>query len=324
LLKKPSEIWNEMGHGQSSGRTVNFWQSGLIVASKSSSNSPELLIQLSGTSTKQLTGFSIRGASIEVQTLSFDDALRSWLVISLDPSQSPSPFFALCDFLADSLPKAGNPEDDLGFLRTEISRWQSFWQKENVEFTREKQLGLLGELLAIRYTFKSISDAIKSWTGPSGHQHDFTGILNSVEVKTSARRTGPLTHEISSIEQLQAPASGDLLLLSVRVSSDPIGEISLEDLISDIKSKFQMIGTNEIDQIFDLGVAANSYDPTSPLAKERFTLIDQIVYRVEGDFPRISSKIVPGDDSIFDVKYSIDLSNFGHLISKEQSEIELN
>jgi hypothetical protein len=324
LIKKPSEIWNEMGHGQSSGRTVDFWHSGLIVASKSSSNSPELLIQLSGTSNKQLSGFSIRGASIEVQNLSFDEALRSWLVISLDQSQSTAPFFALCDFLADSLPKAGKPEDDLGFLRTEISRWQSFWQKENVEFTREKQLGLLGELLAIRYTFKSIPDAIKSWTGPEGHQHDFTGILNSLEVKTSARRTGPLTHEISSIEQLQAPASGNLLLLSVRVSSDPIGEISLEDLIGEIKSTLKISGTNEIEQFFDLGVAANSYDPNSPLAKERFTLVDQIVYRVEEDFPRISSKIISGDDSIFDIKYSIDLSNFGHLISKAQTEIELN
>lgn len=324
MLKKPSEIWNEIGHGKSSGRTVDFWQSGLIVASKSSSNSPELLIQLNGTSTKQLSGFSIRGASIEVQTLSFDEALRSWLVISLDSSQSPAPFFALCDFLAESLPKAGKPEDDLGFLRTEISRWQSFWQKETVEFTREKQLGLLGELMAIRYTFKSIPDAIKSWSGPSGHQHDFTGILNSLEVKTSARRTGPLTHEISSIEQLQAPASGSLLLLSVRVSSDPIGEISLEDLISDIKSRFKITGTSDIDQLFDLGIAANSYDPSSSLVKERFTLVDQIVYRVEEDFPRIGPNILAGDDSIFDVKYSIDLSNFGHLISKEQSEIELN
>lgn len=324
MIKKPSEIWMDMDQGQSSGKTVNFWHSGLIVASRNASNAPELLIQLTGKSATQASGFSIRGATVDIQTVSFDDALRSWLVISLDPTQSPSPFFALCDFLSESLPKAGKPEDDLGFLRTEISRWQAFWQKESAEFTREKQIGLIGELLAIKSVFSSIPNAIRSWTGPAGHQHDFTGILHSMEVKTSARRTGPLTHEISSIDQLQLPTIGNLLFLSVRISSDPNGEVSLEDLIGDITSVVASAGEREVQNLFDSGILANSYDSNSPLAKERFTIVDLVVYRVEDDFPRIDASILASDSAIFDVKYSIDLSNFGHLIFEQQSEIELN
>lgn len=324
MIKKPSQIWNETENGQSSGKTVTFWHSGLIVASRNSDNSPELLIQLSGKSAAQVTGFSIRGASVDVQTVSFDEALRSWLVISLDPSQSTSPFFALCDFLADSLPKAGKPEDDLGFLRTEISRWQAFWQKESAEFTREKQLGLIGELLAIRNIASSINEAIECWTGPSGHQHDFTGSNKSLEVKTSARRTGPLTHEISSLDQLQAPAIGDLLFLSVRLSSDPNGEINLEDLISEIRSQAVSGGSSSAISLFDTGISANSYDATSPLARERFNIIDLAVYKVENDFPRIDAKLVSNDSAVFNVKYSIDLSNFGHLLNDKQVEIEFN
>ena len=84
--------------------------------------------------------------------------------------------------------------------------------------TREKQVGLFGELIVLLAVAEETSsaDAMNSWRGPLGEEHDF-GLPNAdLEVKTtlSERRA----HWISTATQLVPTGKRPLYLLSIQIT----------------------------------------------------------------------------------------------------------
>ncbi|HET8722288.1 MAG TPA: PD-(D/E)XK motif protein, partial [Nitrospira sp.] len=123
------------------------------------------------------------------------------------------------------------PRDPRRAVTDALARWRRFWTLE-ANLSREAQTGLIGEMWFLSRWMRPLTAAkFASWFGPDASRHDFQTVQLSVEVKTTASRTGPLIHRIGSLEQLADPASGAFYLFSLRIADDPIASNTLATLV---------------------------------------------------------------------------------------------
>lgn len=190
-----------------------------------------------------------------------------------------------------------------------IAKWRRLFSEQTTDvLSPEAQVGLFGELTALRRVLTiSGSGDITSWTGPEllNAQHDFRNGDTACEVKTTRTREGRRVR-ISSVDQLEPPAGGDLFLLHYRVDNDPQG-VTLPHVIAEIvdlgasvaalNRKLQLIGYE----------SAHVEQYTN-----KFRVLDARLYLVDESFPRIVTSSfhdghVPA--GVQQLQYIIELSN---------------
>lgn len=149
-------------------------------------------------------------------------------------------------------------------------------------------------------------EAIHLWSGPEYERHDFVGNRIHIEVKTT--RKSLHEHEISRIDQLNAPAGRKLILVSV----------SLEESVAGTESV-----ATKMDEVIDL-IRSDSAASDAFMAKMaqigwsdelrrsgellRFHLRDAQIYEVNEAFPRLPAGFLC-PDGIVAIKYTVDLAN---------------
>lgn len=176
---------------------------------------------------------------------------------------------------------------------------------ERPEIPDERILGLVGELVVLRYLVDISPRALDAWTGPYEQRHDFRSREHAIEVKTSSRADATSV-SISSCEQLSEPAGGTLLLVHVNAERSDNGRLSVSGLSSEI------IESGVPAQALEKALAAmGCLDPDSPEWNRTRYESERIGgYRVEPGFPRITSDQFPGGilpDGVESIVYSIDL-----------------
>jgi hypothetical protein len=190
-----------------------------------------------------------------------------------------------------------------------IDRWRAFWSVPPEGLSREQQLGLLGELWVLTRWLPAVNvRSVRSWEGPLGGRHDFAGSTLSVEVKTSGAPTGPTVHRVQSLDQLGAPVSGALLLLSLRFLPDPLGDITLDAVVE--RARQAAAGDGVADEL-DRRLAAVEWSPADiGRYARRWRLSHQLLYEVTGSFPRLTTdSFAQGlPDGVVDVGYTLDMS----------------
>lgn len=187
------------------------------------------------------------------------------------------------------------------------------------EASRSAIIGLLGELHVLSLLSLRSPNAVRAWTGPFELRHDFRRGLLAIEVKTSAR-SNATSVSINGSDQLLAPASGQLVLLHVRLEQADGGEIRLEALFENLIS----IGVDRKQLL--KGLAETGCIDPSDAAWNRlaFSMQGCDSYRVAGGFPRIASDLfVDGafPDGVSDLRYQVDL---GHAAECRMTETELD
>jgi hypothetical protein len=147
------------------------------------------------------------------------------------------------------------------------------------------------------------------WTGPLGHQHDFSAGSFAVEVKATTVREGRIV-SISSVDQLDPNPEGTLYL-SVhrfeRIGASP--GITLPSLIAEVEA----MGANQGElfrRLNRVGYSAVHDD----LYRERvYRLVERRIYDTsESGFPKITrSSFVSAElpAGTLRLRYSIDLTN---------------
>ena len=188
-----------------------------------------------------------------------------------------------------------------------LERWRELLEREATSLPGlEKLIGLFGELWFLRELVKHDFSAIRYWTGPKGHQHDFSLSKFAIEVKTTQSRYG-LFIEIHGHKQLEPPENGQLYLVVVRVEQVVSSGESIPELIDSIVSlggDRQML-LSLLAQI-DLSLLAfDSYKDT------HFSMLERRIYEVNEDFPCITTKSFVGDTlpaGVIKLNYQIDLS----------------
>jgi hypothetical protein len=190
-----------------------------------------------------------------------------------------------------------------------LRAWQWFWGVDAGALSESKALGLFGELWFLD-RWAPFPDAVTAWHGWEADRHDFSSPRMAVEVKASrSHGVGAPRHHIATLDQLDAASSGPLMLFSLQAIPESNAGNSLTALIHRLRARLS--ARTDLLARLDRGVSLMGWSPavadqhlmTYRVAAER-------LYRVEGDFPRLTRGTFTGGlpAGIDNVGYSLDLA----------------
>lgn len=237
------------------------------------------------------------------------DQSKQFLLILLLNKQHKDIFSTLCEDLIFGVSDVSTEQKLVEKLLERLAKWQSLFEKAGKKgLSDEAQRGLYGEIYFLRFFLANNSDknyCIKSWLGPENSIQDFQYANWAVEVKTTHGNNHQKIH-ITSERQLDDSIIEKIFLfhlsLDVRIRN---GE-TLNSLIDDV---LELLNDNTMAyNLFNLKLLETGYyDIHRPLYQERgYTIRQENIYRVTGNFPRITESQIP--KGVGDVKYSIVLS----------------
>jgi len=202
-----------------------------------------------------------------------------------------------------------------------LARWRELISRQMLQHVDLSTIiGLFGELQILRQLTQRTSRAIETWGGPSGAKHDFwiPGRL-AIEVKTTTSESGDM-FVVHSLDQLADPSDASKLYLAFlkvkQVESD--GETLLE-LINDLV-RFGCSRPHLLGQVATLGVTE---DVLLTIEDVRFELVEQRLYAVDEQFPRLTRhSLVSGHipNGVFNVQYQVDLSSGATPLNTTQAQ----
>jgi Putative PD-(D/E)XK family member, (DUF4420) len=215
---------------------------------------------------------------------------------------------------------ASEKEGPADLVARVLAKWRRFWgQLPRDALSREAQLGLFAEVWFMTFWLLpqvATLEATNRWRGPFGARHDFEWPGRSIEVKATTSTRG-LIHRINGIDQLAPPEAGDLLLFSLQLREEAGATHCLPDLIGECRSKLEVDDGAVIK--FETGLAQVGYSPAhdDEYAKMRVRVVEEGLYEVEGDFPRLTvAQLSTGLPSgVEHVEYEINLGGFKHLLA---------
>lgn len=200
-------------------------------------------------------------------------------------------------------------------VRKVLTRWRYFWGKvpKNL-LSKEQIIGLFSELWFMKYwLFPSHEKrkVIDSWSGPRGGRHDFEFSNLSFEVKGTSIVEGRI-HWIHGLDQLLPPEDGKLLFFSLKLREEKGG---LTDLSEMVRSCGELLNEDlEALDRFENALASVGYSPVHDSEYERvkFRVVDDILYNVDANFPKITNKtLLNGNPAgVERVDYQINLDGF--------------
>ena len=193
--------------------------------------------------------------------------------------------------------------------------------EEQVVLSREKQLGLIGELRLLEMVaanqYCGWSVALDAWHGSANTEHDFALPTVDLEVKTTSKESR--VHMIGSLNQLRESPGRPLYLVSFQYSSSPLhanGSTSLNDKVQGIRAA--LARNADLSRRFDDRMKLAGWDPAhNPHYSARFIeRAEPRLILVNSAFPRIIPENLTGlpadlRSRIQSVVYSIDVSGLG-------------
>lgn len=177
-------------------------------------------------------------------------------------------------------------------LRCTLADFRSLLQEPgSKEVSDAEIIGLVGELLIADRFLEYNADAWEIWKGPSRERHDFRRGAYALEVKTTSRSSNNMV-SISRVDQLEAPAGGELYLAHVVIEKATDGEYTVAGLVNAVKSRAS--SPDRVEQIVEsLGCGKPDSDAWNRLA---FHLEKITFYAVKEAFPRVTkSAFVAGE-----------------------------
>lgn len=296
--------------------------SGLLYKRYSAEVLPDVFIALKAPEKLRCIAFRISAAfpfdesqwnklkDIKIETLPDErDKSKKFLLILLLNKQHKDIFSTLCEDLIFGVSDVSTEQTLVEKLLERLAKWQSLFEKVGKQgLSDEAQRGLYGEIYFLRFFLTNNSNknyCVKSWLGPEKSIQDFQYSNWAVEVKTTHGNNHQKIH-ITSERQLDDSIIEKIFLfhlsLDVRVGN---GE-SLNIIIDEVS---ELLNDNTMaSNLFKLKLLESGYyDIHKPLYDERgYTIRQENIYRVTGNFPRITENQIP--IGVGDVRYSIVLS----------------
>jgi len=233
------------------------------------------------------------------------------LVLKLLDSSQRDIFFKLCTDIVAGASDAVSEREAVEVALARTWRWHHLLRGgSDGRLTAEEQKGLIGELSVLEnYLLPVISafDAVSAWCGPQGAPKDFE--IGRVCIEAKARR-GVATPFITINSEFQLDESGtDFLFLYVvdldRAQSDSRMGISITDIAQRIKDRIAEIDNGAVIK-YEASLSAAGFRWEDNYSDSLWIMGISRLFRVEGDFPRITAvTVMPG---VANVKYSISLA----------------
>ncbi|MHB1811239.1 MAG: PD-(D/E)XK motif protein [Thermoplasmataceae archaeon] len=210
-------------------------------------------------------------------------------------------------------------------VRRVLARWRYFWGRipKNI-LSKGQIIGLFAELWFLRYWLLphyERKEVLRGWSGPRGGRHDFELPSHSIEVKGTVLVEGRI-HWIHGLDQLLPPENGRLLFFSLKMREEANGLNNLPELVRSC-SEFLNDNADDLDQ-FENALVSSGYSPVHDLEYEKikFRIVDEILFRVNESFPKITSEtLINGcPRGVEQLEYQINLDGFEECILARNPE----
>lgn len=193
--------------------------------------------------------------------------------------------------------------------------------EQDTILSREKQLGLIGELIFLEQLAAvpatGWTGALDAWHQSAEAEHDFALKLRDVEVKSTSKEARE--HVIGSLNQLRESHPRELFLVSFQFSSAPAhvkGSVSLHDKVAGIQET--LVGRGDLLNRLEARLSRAGWRPDhTPHYTARFIERSApLLIKIDESFPRIvpdTLKLMPPDQlaRVSSVIYSVDVSGMG-------------
>lgn len=228
----------------------------------------------------------------------------SGILFSLNEQEMLDNFCVFCEDIIDSTATTTDAAHGYKLVINRFYAWKKMFQTKSRTMDESRIMGLIGELLFLReYMIPThgASVALRAWSGQELTHKDFS--LDTIWYETKAISTGKPTVKISSLEQLQSPNKGELVVFQLEKMSPAYAGVNLNKLASMLLKEFD---TDEHKDIFinKLVDSGFSFDPIYNEFVYEVSSVDR--YSVNETFPRLITTDV--NDAIIRVQYELLLS----------------
>ncbi|WP_419252452.1 PD-(D/E)XK motif protein [Caulobacter sp. ErkDOM-YI] len=233
---------------------------------------------------------------------------ENWIALTRRPEAGVDLFALMASDIAASLTDAGPASEQwlFGTLLHRIRAWQDFMQRpRDGVLSREKELGLFGELLVFRDFLDAGVTPVQvaaAWQGPARSVQDFIVGYRGLEVKTTLSANG-FPARISSLDQLDTSQGRAVMVAAVRLSLQDDG-LTLPELVTDLRERLAGIGLTA--SLFERSLLlAGYFDTAADKYVRRFGPVNTRVFPVDDDFPSLTRSAVRAE--IRTAEYELDL-----------------
>lgn len=248
-------------------------------------------------------GFDVKpvkgSAQISIQQFKNDD----FNSIHFSNTGEADIFYQFCNDLIDTS-RTCALDNGYQFLLNRYAKWKKMFSGEKNILSLNEVMGLCGELLFLRdkgFAIYGVPDAVFGWSGCEPTHKDFSYGDTWYEIK--AINSSKSSVYISSIDQLDSSLSGILVVYKLEKMSASFNGISLNKLISEIKT---MILDETTLDIFENKLIQAGYNYSLAYDEYVFCLMGVDAYKVTKNFPRLLRDDIP--NAILNAKYDIFLN----------------
>jgi hypothetical protein len=182
----------------------------------------------------------------------------------------------------------------LRFVLNRYTQWHRLMEQQGSGLLSESaRKGLLGEVLFLLRVFSDgmpALDAVNGWIGPEGADRDFVYRSGWHEVKTVGIASQAIG--ISSLEQLDAPPPGELVVCFIDKSSpNDSNSFTLKGKIDEARNIFGP--TEEASDMFNIKLLHYGYIDLKEYEEQHYSFGNMHRYRIDESFPRLTRVDVP-------------------------------
>lgn len=266
----------------------------------------ELYVQIEKTS-DNISFPHWKGVSIGTATLpEYGDSLGVCIFLKQSEQSEGYIFEIIVEDLRVAIEKLQNLKSIIDCFSIVLTKWRNFFLLEkDVQLSKERELGLLGELSLLKQLIGIYGAvAISFWSGCNDETHDFYIQGNAVEVKATAQKA-PYKASISNEYQLDTQdVLNDMYLQFYAFRKSESDGVTLPEVVNDVESLL-ILDTAYLQQFHEKLQRYGYFLPCAELYRTGYFSREESLYKVSGDFPRIErSKI---DVGLSNVAYSISL-----------------
>jgi hypothetical protein len=238
-----------------------------------------------------------------------DDNTRFFLNLVLTELIFGDVFDVLLQDLIDQLVNVAEPTQVVRVFFNKLERWEALFSHYSSNgLSPEQQKGLFGELFVLSKLLTTLQDSwllVESWVGQDAAIQDFRSKDWAIEVKTSSLTTNE-RFAVNGERQLDDSPFENLFLfylnLDVRINSGK----RLDTIITEIRALLgfdvkALLSFNQ--KLISAGyfeAHAANYESTG------YVIRDERIFRVAGNFPRITPPLLPG---VGEVRYSASITD---------------
>ena len=224
-------------------------------------------------------------------------------------------FCHFCDDIIESSRRQRDKAKGAEFVCSRYVKWQQMLKKNSDGLLSQAEIkGLIGELLFLKYHMiprYGEDVAVNSWIGPEKADQDFICENTWYEVKATV--SGAESVKISSVEQLDVPVDGELVVVYLDKTSysDEI-KITLNSMYQDVMDMLstELLQQKLCDILLNLG-----YFKRTEYDEYLFKFTKMVRYSVTPLFPALRRIDIP--PSVVNAKYELSVAFISNYMKEE-------